>query len=553
MRRVTTALVTLCLCLPLAHAGKLIETGWDHANPERMRQNLEVMEQTPFQGLVIEFSGPGGQPGYRYVHSGEVWDESAIPAIIEDLRAVQPEQLRDRFLQVNANPGDVDWFDDAGWEQIVHHWRIAARVAKQGGLTGILFDPEPYRDPWRQFAYASQPQADEHSFAEYYARARQRGREVMTVVAEEFPDITLFCYFMLSVTATAAHLDNPIDGLVGDSYGLYPPFIDGWLDVAPETVTFVDGCERAYHFNSQLEYLGAANLIRNTCRRLVSPENRYKYRAQVQVSFGVYLDAYANPPDSRWYIDPGELTPTQRLQANVSTALAVADEYVWVYGEQACWWPTPHRRAGEHRWPELLPGIDAALWAAANPAGYVERLMNQRGDALANLFINGDFSGQAGPPAPGAATAPDWEQGAAPPGWSFWQAGISEGRPGWDREVGHDAPGSGTLTAVGEGCLIQSIEVRPGETYGICAWRRIQGEGSATIRVRWQTPEGRWHAEQLDKMLGTSTPAEEWGRMAGLVTVPDGAGKLIVLLQASGQRSEDDVIWWDDVVVFRAD
>ncbi len=549
--RAMTVVTTLCLCLSVAHAGKLIETGWDHANPERMRQNLEVMEQTPFQGLVIQFSGPGGQPSYRYVHSAEVWDESAIPGIIADLQAVQPEQLRDRFLQVNANPGDVDWFDDAGWEQVVHHWRIAARVAKQGGLTGILFDPEPYNEPWRQFACASQPQVQEHSFGEYYAKARERGREVMSVVAEEFPDITLFCYFMLSVTGTAADLDNPIDGLVGHSYGLYPPFIDGWLDVAPETVTFVDGCERAYHFNSQLDYLGAANRIRNICQRLVSPENRYKYRAQVQVSFGMYLDAYANPPDSRYYIDPGDLTRTQRLQANVATALEVADEYVWVYGEQASWWPTPHPRSDEHRWPELLPGIDAALWSATDPGVYIQRLIDQAGGELTSLLVNADFSAATVTTEEGALAA-DWEQEGAPAGWSFWQAGEA-GRPGWDREAGHDAPGSGTLTAVQDGCLIQSIEVQPGECYGVLAWRRIQGDGSTTIRVRWQTADGTWHAEQLDKMLGTSAPAGEWGQMAGMVTVPDGAGRLIVLLQASGQRSEQDVIWWDDVVVFRAD
>ena len=128
MKRALVALVAIGVCLPVAHAGKLIETGWDHVNPERLRQSLEIVESTPFQGLVIQFSGPGGQPQYRYAHSPEVWDESAIPGIIADLQAVQPERLKDRFLQVNANPGDVDWFDDAGWEQVVHHWRLAARV-----------------------------------------------------------------------------------------------------------------------------------------------------------------------------------------------------------------------------------------------------------------------------------------------------------------------------------------------------------------------------------------------------------------------------------------
>jgi hypothetical protein len=56
---------------------------------------------------------------------------------------------------------------------------------------------------------------------------------------------------------------------------------------------------------------------------------------------------------------------------------------------------------------------------------------------------------------------------------------------------------------------------------------------------------------QLDKVLGTTAPRDEWGQVAGIVTVPEGAGKLVVLLQAAGQRSEQDVIWWDDVTVFR--
>ena len=116
-------------------------------------------------------------------------------------------------------------------------------------------------------------------------------------------------------------------------------------------MTFVDGCERAYRFNSREEYLAAANLIRNKCQRLVSPENRAKYRAQVQVSFGVYLDAYVNPPDSNWYIDPGRQTPVRRLADNVASALEAADEYVWIYGEQASWWPSPHPVAGRPRKP----------------------------------------------------------------------------------------------------------------------------------------------------------------------------------------------------------
>ncbi|MGD9495653.1 MAG: hypothetical protein AB7Y46_05020 [Armatimonadota bacterium] len=529
-------------------AKKLIAVGWDMPNAERLRANLQLMEQRPLQGCAVRFAGPGNAPNLWFSFSREPYDEQVVAQFLQDLQAVEPQRLTHRFLLLNANPGDVDWFDDEGWAVIVEHWRTGARVARQGGLTGIMFDPEAYREPWRVFDWSAQPQADQHSFAEYREMARRRGRELMAAVAGEYPDITIFSLFMLSAARAAAERPDPVAALGGSPYGLLPSLIDGWLDVAPQTAVLVDGCEQAYRFNSRLEYLAAGNAIRNTCLRLISPENRYKYRAQVQVSFGVYLDAYVNPPDSPWHIDPGEQTPAQRLAENLACALEVADEYVWLYGEQASWWPSPI--SDQVRWPEKFPGIEEALWLATDPRGYALRLVQQHGEEVTNLIVNGDFS--AATAAAADVTQPtDWQQGVAPPAWSFWQAGISEGRPGWDREVGHDAPGSGTLVGVKSGCLIQRIDVRPGERYVVTAWQRVRGAGAPSIRVRWQTAEGTWHAEPLDRFLSAPAGADDWQQLAGIVTVPEGAGKLVVLLQAEGQRSEDDVIWWDDVAVFR--
>ena len=65
------------------------------------------------------------------------------------------------------------------------------------------------------------------------------------------------------------------------------------------------------------EFLEAALRIKGACQELVSPENRAKYRAQVQVSFGIYLDAYWNPKGSSWYIDGKGGSRVERLAANV--------------------------------------------------------------------------------------------------------------------------------------------------------------------------------------------------------------------------------------------
>ena len=527
---------------------KLIAVGWDMPNAERFRANFDQMEKVPLQGTGVRFAGPGNKPGLWSSFSREPYDEQTVAQFLQDLKAVQPRQLRDRFLLLNANPGDVDWFDDAGWKVIIDHWRTGAKVAREGGLAGIMFDPEAYREPYRAFDWSTQAQAGQHTFAQYYEQARKRGRELMTAVGGEYPDATILAFFLLSINRDAAERTDPLGALAGSPYGLLPAFVNGWLDAAPPTLTIVDGCEQAYRYNSRLDYLSGANLIRNKCLRLIAPENRYKYRAQVQVGFGVYLDAYVNPPTSPWYIDPGKQTPVQRLGENVATALEVADQYVWVYGEQCSWWPVPHPTADKMRWPQKLPGIEAALRMAADPVGYVVETLSQPGERK-NLLVNADFA-SATAAAPAGPQPADWKQGTAPPGWSFWQAGVSKGKPDWDRKVGHQGPGAGTLAGVKNGCLIQRVEVAPGGRYAVAAWYKVRGEGSPSVTMRWQTPEGKWHAEACDVSLSTAKSDGEWKLVAGAGVVPEGAGKLVLLLSVSGQRSDQDIVWWDDVTAF---
>ncbi|NLO07845.1 MAG: hypothetical protein GX131_18655 [candidate division WS1 bacterium] len=550
-RTAMTMLGIICVAAGVCGAAdlsekKLIAVGWDMPNAERLRANYELMDQLPFRGSSLRFTGRGNTPFLDFAHGRDEWKPEDIAQIIEDLAAAKPERLTHNFLDIKATPGDVDWFDDEGWAIIVDHWRTAARVAKEGGIAGILFDPESYRNA--QFGYKDQSQADQHTFDEYRAMARKRGGEVMAAVTEEHPDITILSLFMLSIFGP--QIDQPTPALATSRYGLYPAFIDGWLDTVGERVTLVDGCESAYHYNSDVEHLAAANLIRNRCQRLISPENRYRYRAQVQVGFGIYLDAYANPPESSWYIDPGDQTPVERLEANLISALNAADEYVWLYGEQASWWPSPHARADAVRWGEKLPGVEEMFWSVIEPTLYAARLIEETGDAE-NLLQNAHFDAAEGEAAPGAEAA-DWQTEGAPSGWSFWQSAAagSEGNPGWDGAVGHDAPGSATMTAVRSGCLIGSAEVTPGRRYAVSVWQRQTGEGHSSVRVRWKTEENKWHAEHEDRFLTAHGTDGDWQQMIGVVSAPEGTKWLVILLSMDGQQTEEDVAWWDDVKVF---
>jgi hypothetical protein len=532
---------------------KLIATGWDQPNTQRLRQNLAAIEARPFDGTVIVMDGKDRQGALHSmvgVHGGDAWQRQWFQPCIDDLRACRFRRFTDNFLSIGANPGNVDWFDDAGWAEIVDHWRIAAWAARCSGVKGILFDPEPYSTPFAQFGYSAQSQHDRHTFDAYYAQARQRGREVMRAVAAEYPGITLFCYFIHSVNTTALGHRDPRRILETGGYGLYPAFVDGWLDVVPPSITIVDGCEPAYLYNTASEYVEMALRIKGACQELVSPENRAKYRAQVQAGFGMYLDAYWNPKGNPYYIDGRGGSRVERLRANASSALRAADGYVWVYGEQFRWWPTANGGVHRETWPEVLPGCDDALRFARDPLdfGRTRLAALKRTGKLENLAANGDF-GAVTVTVEGRPAA--WRPDGPPAGWGTWQEDSSHGTFTWDRQSGAAAPGSARVARVGGGCLVQTHSARPGQRYAVRAVRKLQGRGQAAIRVRWQTPEGTWIAESLDQIVDADGPRNQWSELFGVVEVPEGVGRLVILLGASGQASPQDVAWYDDVGLYR--
>jgi hypothetical protein len=89
----------------------------------------------------------------------------------------------------------------------------------------------------------------------------------------------------------------------------------------------------------------------------------------------------------------------------------------------------------------------------------------------------------------------------------------------------------------------------------VAALRRIQGRGDAGIRVRWQTADGRWTAEHSDKLIYVQQPPQgassQWSKLFGVVEVPEGTGRLVILLGANGQASPQDVAWYDNVELYQ--
>ncbi len=568
---------------------KLIAAGWDSPDPETLLKHLPEFEKTPFNGVRIEIEikdEAGAKIGPRRTFNATPWKREWFQGEVETLRKIKSDRLTDNFLSVGP-ASQIDWFDDAAWEQVIEHYRIIGWIVREGGLKGILFNAE-IGTSQPAFSYNRQPARAKYSFAEYAAKVRERGRAVMEALAAEDPNMTIFSMFLNGGQAhspffqTGGHggrishfyFDGtkvkpagptnptevqeqmaPFERIEGGSYNLLPAFLNGWLDAVPPTMTIIDGLEQTYTTTEKQSFIYWANNVHSTAIPLVAPENRSKYRTQVQAGFGIYLDPYVNPPGSRYYIGPAEDDPegsrVDRLQSSIQAAIEVTDQYVWTWGEKYRWWPTNMRRVDPKTWEEVAPGITDALRLGADPtARFTQELLKAREElartdsaGAKNLIKNGDFSTPAET-------------------WSVHLEDADTGPLELDPAIGYHQDGSARLSGKTRTSYIQNVAIPKGRAaksgmsalYSITAWTRRSGEGEARIRIRWKKDEGPYLFNQSDNIILSPIASEkngEWTPIRGIVAVPPGMNTLSVQLSAIGQKQATDVVWFDDIEVIR--
>jgi len=337
LRFVTLGLLISTFSLQAADrspAKKLIEFGWDEPDTAFMKQHIAEMEKTPFDGCVfhVEYGKPnGGRGSFMW----ECWDTRSfsaedLSAALEDLKATKFTRFTENFLRFNTSPGKIDWFDD--FSAIVNNAKLAAQVAKGGGVKGVLFDIEQYGFPL--FNYRKQRDASTKSWDDYAAQVRKRGREVMAAFQDGFPDLTVFLTFGYSLPwAQSGAGKKPLPDC---DYGMMAPFMDGLLEAVKGKTRVVDGYELAYSYKDPAQFDKAYGTMRTNLLPIVI--NPQKYQQVFSMGFGLWLDN--NWRKHGWDTNDFSknfFTP-EVFEASLRKALQTADEYVWIYSETPRWW-----------------------------------------------------------------------------------------------------------------------------------------------------------------------------------------------------------------------
>lgn len=469
---------------------KIIELSWSNPDVDYLVANVRRMEaEAPLDGITIRLYGRTRQvdgkdyiPGTPTAFGREPWQVDDFAEAVAKLKTVSFTRFTDNFLQATVRPGDVDWFRDSDWDAVAGHFAILARIARETGLRGIVFDPEEYA---RRFWDHARLETDQ-DFATTAPVARRRGRQWGEAIFREYPDIVLFCLHLFT-------LGHPETSLTS-------AFFNGMLDVLPPTATVVEGHENGGYRAKNAADIDAARLDKdwNLLPR-VAAENVPKYRLQVQLALAFYVDAIFLK-DNSWHPILGpeaDRDPAGFLRRQLTRALEVSDEYVWLWSEKCSWWPQSIRPSITQTWDDIQPGALAAVAIARQPENF--------DFATANLLPNPQLK----------------DNGAH---WMFWQTGKPEVKPGRDLR----ADGLLQLAGVNEGCFHQNLPVEPGATYILKVTGRYEtptpGFGAAV--VTYQNDQGVWEHNHQQTVSLPKDKIGDWVTVVRVFRAPDGVATL---------------------------
>ncbi len=316
---------------------KLIEYGWDVPTPAQMRDELAAMEKRPFDGIIFRLNGGHNAFLTKPLEPAKFAEDTLI------LRGLRFTRFHDNFVLIwGSPPADFDWFSDTQWRAIEANAKLLVSIAQAGHVRGICFDPEPY--DFSLWDYAKQPKAKTHTFAEYRARVRQRGAQLMRAFEKRMPGATILTFFHVSFYDRFVGLSEAerTERLARESWGLMPDFFVGMLEDASPQARFIDGNENAYYYTSREQYFRAYHAIRQRACGLVPPSLREKYERQVQAGQALYVDQNfaLRQPNTERYLSY-RMTSEERakwFEHNTYWALYTTDEYVWCYSERMNWW-----------------------------------------------------------------------------------------------------------------------------------------------------------------------------------------------------------------------
>lgn len=561
---------------------KWIKFGFDDPTPKYLVENIKLIETfLPADGTGINVHKGAKLPNGKKFHTEwnyfttRRFDKKWYAEDIKYLKKLKATRLKHNFINTNfaAFTKEFDIFNDHFWEVVCHNFSVMAYVAKEGKCVGVRFDLEDYSG---QTLWRFDPTKGK-SYDEAWKMARKRGRQWMSSMIREFPDMKLFCFFWLDLANGAAASGNPdlYGSLRGSSVGLLVPFINGVYDALPPTAQIIDGMEASgYAAYNEASYQRLRGIRNNNHRKLLAPENQRKFLEQTSLAIATYTSCYydnwrVNSPYSFVkYVKSEKMDYPTLFRRNFILSAKYSDEYVWTWSDNRKWYPCkyphPHmdrllkKGFGHPNYKKVpgpymgqaIPGIEEAIKFALDPYGYAKKLLAS-GKKMKNRLYNGGFENVSSKVKHASALAPDSIVIKKLPNWETWQPKFSKGTFTLAPGKGINGSYAVKLEGVNRGTIHQPVQIKKNAVYIVRACCKVEGNVNPGLSAGWRAANGKWCGILTGQSAAfTEDLGNGWKRATIVVSTIHPTAKYLSAGLYSTAKGKGNIVYFDNVEVF---
>ena len=343
---------------------------WKPMMASNLIQNYKTIEKLPFSGFVVlgnsftkEVMREGVQLNYQ-----RVWNE------LKGLKNLYKNK-RVNFLQINLD-FPADFWNDEAWNNVANNFSVVAKVAKNLGFKGIVFDDEPYTlsshkmnnfkfptkkeltknsTKWEKKGSEYGAWVDEkgyrnpkYSFQEHITKVTQHFKKIMQAMLKEYPSLTLLVYN----GASFAHINSNKEHILITDVGLpreheyKGAMFAGLVEGLNSTASLHDMGE-SYKYRNDTHFKRSYqwrkydiakdfynDSLDSTFQWTVPKKARKTWSNKVQVGFMVFNKGQAS---NHKEFDTRQTSSITDIKATLKKALQYSDKYIVYYCQDQDW------------------------------------------------------------------------------------------------------------------------------------------------------------------------------------------------------------------------
>ena len=366
--------------------------GWFPHMAKNLVPNHKTISKLPFSGFTMV--------GNRYTNLvmekdrkltyNYVWDE------VKEMKGLYKKQTHN-FLQVNIlSPGD--FWDDTAWEQVNKNFAIVAKIAKDLGFRGIVFDDEAYNpdakkmlnfkfptikevennpkqySSWEKKG-AQHPWVDknayrnsQYTFKEHVEKITYRFKKIMNAMVQNYPKVEVLVYLGPSLSHVYS---NKKDSIVVDlgrprNHEFHGAIFTGLKQGLNSKASLHDMGE-SYKYREDKHFTNAYqwrkkdiakdesnNKLNENHQWIIPKSERNTWSNEVSVGFMVSNKGQKSTVDGFTTLNRSS---REDIGATLQKALKYSDKYVIYYSREQDWLLPNKKHPLSNEWMEMMKRV----------------------------------------------------------------------------------------------------------------------------------------------------------------------------------------------------